>query len=228
MLTHTPYIAKYGAHAETLNLKSEWPALGLADVAKNTKFPYDQTKKIAKADVKAWLDSFVAGKLEPSLKSEPIPESDDGAVKVVVGKNYKDIIGDKTKDVFVEFYAPWCGHCKKLAPIWKDLADSLVGKNIVIAKMDSTANDLPPDAGFAIQGFPTLKLFKAKTGQMIDYEAGDRSLESLVEFLQKNAEFGSEVAAVPKTDKKAAGKEGSEEKPAEEEPTEGDEEHDEL
>ena len=97
--------------------------------------------------------------------------------------------------------------------------------------MDSTANDLPPDAGFAIQGFPTLKLFKAKTGELIDYEAGDRSLESLVEFLQKNAEFGSEVAAVPKTEKKAGEAEEKEE-PAEDDHAGHDhaegEEHDEL
>jgi protein disulfide-isomerase A1 len=189
--------SKYGGHAESVNLKEQWPALGMADMAKNAKYPFDQSKKIEKAAVKAWLDSFLAGTLEPSYKSEPIPESNDAPVKVVVNKNYASIVKDTSKDVFIEYYAPWCGHCKKLAPIWEEFAESIGTDNIVIAKMDATANDLPSDSPFQISGFPTLKLFQAKTGKVINYE-GDRSLASLISFVKANAHFGSEVTASEK------------------------------
>lgn len=58
------------------------------------------------------MSDFVSGKVEPSIKSEPIPESNDGPVTVIVAKNYEKIVMDDKKDVLVEFYAPWCGHCK--------------------------------------------------------------------------------------------------------------------
>lgn len=64
-------------------------------------------------------------------------------MKVVVGKNFREVVLDNDKDVLVEFYAPWCGHCKKLAPIYEELAEKLAhNTNIVIAKCDATANEV--------------------------------------------------------------------------------------
>jgi thiol-disulfide isomerase/thioredoxin len=50
--------------------------------------------------------------LEPYVKSEPIPEKNDGGVKIAVAKNFDEVV-QKDKDILIEFYAPWCGHCKK-------------------------------------------------------------------------------------------------------------------
>jgi len=68
---------------------------------------------------------------------------------------------------------------------------------IMIAKMDANDNDVPPAAGFRIQGFPTIKFKKAGTKEFIDYE-GDRSLESFLEFIESNSVNGAKPDAAPK------------------------------
>lgn len=89
------------------------------------------------------MESFKAGTLKATFKSEEIPDKNDEPVKVIVGKTWDSIVKDNTKDVLVEFYAPWCGHCKTLAPIYDKMAAGLVANtNIVIAKIDATANEI--------------------------------------------------------------------------------------
>ena len=48
-----------------------------------------------------------------------------------------------SQDVLVEFYAPWCGHCKKLTPIYDELGAKRADEDVEIVKMDATANDVP-------------------------------------------------------------------------------------
>lgn len=59
------------------------------------------------------------------MKSEEIPATNDEPVKILVGKNFDSLVMNNDKDVLVEFYAPWCGHCKQLAPIYDELAKKL-------------------------------------------------------------------------------------------------------
>ncbi|KAL0612350.1 Protein disulfide-isomerase A3 [Plecturocebus cupreus] len=59
---------------------------------------------------------YFDGNLKRYLKSESVPESHDGPIKVVVAENFDEIVNNEDKDVLIEFYAPWCGHCKNLEP----------------------------------------------------------------------------------------------------------------
>ncbi|KAJ9157295.1 Protein disulfide-isomerase [Pleurostoma richardsiae] len=186
---------QFGAHAGNLNLKGDkFPAFAIQETVKNQKFPFDQDKEITHDDIAVFVEEFVSGKLEPSIKSEPIPETQEGPVTVVVAKSYNDIVLDDNKDVLIEFYAPWCGHCKALAPKYEELADlyasSQFKDKVVIAKIDATANDVPDE----IQGFPTIKLYPAGAKDQPVTYSGARTVEDLIKFIAENGKYKAEVS----------------------------------
>uniref|UniRef100_A0A4W5Q4Q2 Protein disulfide-isomerase A3 n=1 Tax=Hucho hucho TaxID=62062 RepID=A0A4W5Q4Q2_9TELE len=133
-----------------------------------------------------FLEDYFAGRLKRYIKSEPIPEKNKGPVKVVVAESFEEIVNDPEKDVLIEFYAPWCGHCKSLEPKYKELAEQLYSDpNIVIAKMDATANDVPQ--GFDVQGFPTIYFAQAgKKDQPKRYE-GAHEVKDFIKYLKGEA-----------------------------------------
>ena len=145
------------------------------------------------ANVRAFVAGVNDGSIKPHLKSEDIPEDwDKEGVKVLVGKNFADVALNKDKHVLVEFYAPWCGHCKKLVPVYDELGEKYKdSEDIVIAKMDSTANEVE---GVSIRGFPTIKLFKKGDNEEVDYD-GARDLDGFVKFLDKLDEKKEDEAA---------------------------------
>ena len=137
------------------------------------------------SNVRTFLDDVLSGKLKPHLKSEEVPEDwDKEPVKVLVGKNFAEVALNKDKNVLVEFYAPWCGHCKQLVPTWDELgAKYKDSDDVVIAKIDSTANEIE---NVKISGFPTIKLFSKGDNKEIAYD-GKRELEDFVKFLEKHS-----------------------------------------
>lgn len=137
-------------------------------------FAYDESLPFTKENVAKWIDGLLDGTTKQYVKSQPIPENDNGPVKTLVAKNFDSIKG---KPALVKYYAPWCGHCKVLEPIYRALAEKLADKNIVIAEVDATANQIDEQ----VSSYPTIFYYDGFGGK-VKFE-GDRTVDELEYFV---------------------------------------------
>ncbi|GAB7351125.1 hypothetical protein MBLNU459_g1585t1 [Dothideomycetes sp. NU459] len=118
-----------------------------------------------------------------------------GSVVDLLPSNFDDIVLKSGKPALVEFFAPWCGHCKTLAPIYEELAASFASSKdkLTIAKVDA---DDHKELGrrFGVQGFPTLKWFDGKSDTPEDYKSA-RDFESLSSFISEKTGIKAKKAA---------------------------------
>ena len=113
----------------------------------------------------------------------------------VVDKHTLEIKGDKPW--FIKFFAPWCGHCKKLAPTWKQLYAEQSG-NFNIARVDCTSPEATEVCQqLMIRGYPSLILFTE--GKMYPHR-GRRDMDSLIEYLNGGYKNNKEeyIQEIPK------------------------------
>ncbi|EOD24813.1 hypothetical protein EMIHUDRAFT_443805 [Emiliania huxleyi CCMP1516] len=134
--------------------------------------------------MRSLLRSLLVLALATRAAAAAFPEEED--VVVLDTKNFDAFISTNPL-ALVEFYAPWCGHCKELAPKWAEAAakSKKLDTPVPLAKLDADAHgDL---AGrFGVSGYPTLKLFR--NGVAEDYSGG-READQIVAALQKIASF---------------------------------------
>jgi len=118
--------------------------------------------------------------LHGKIKSAPT------AVTVLTSDNFNSIVKDPTKDVLVEFYAPWCGHCKHLAPDYEKVGQSFDGESsVVIAKLDADDHKAPASE-YGVTGYPTIKFFPKDNKEGETYNGG-RSPQDFVDFINSRA-----------------------------------------
>jgi len=166
--------------------KDEVPSMRLIHLAEDMAKYKPASTEVSEENVRGFVQDYLDGKLKVHLLSQDLPEDWDATpVKTLVASNFDDVVFNKDKDVLVEFYAPWCGHCKQLSPIYDQLGEKYAdSETVVIGKMDATVNELEHTK---IQSFPTIKLFKKGDNKVVEFK-GSRTLEGFVNFLEGKEE----------------------------------------
>jgi len=167
--------------AEFIGVKdTDLPVLKIHEVNQVEVRKFTLKGEINQENAKQLIEDFFAKKLTPEYRSEEVPETQESKVLKIVGKNWDSIVKDATKDVLVKFYAPWCGHCKSIAPKWVNFAEKLSNyKNLVVGEIDATANEVE---GEGIEHYPTLRFYSHANKTAEEFDA--RNEYEILEFLK--------------------------------------------
>ena len=147
-----------------LDAKRDFPVLVAHDPARDRKYLSARPLALEPEELRAFVSGVLEGTLRHALKSEPLPKqaarkSGGSYVVRAVGDTVLEIVGREGRDVLLEVYAPWCAHCRRLAPAVEILARAVAAEDrIVVAKIDGTLNDLPPE------GFEVLDIHEGVAG----------------------------------------------------------------
>uniref|UniRef100_A0A8C8RC43 Protein disulfide isomerase like, testis expressed n=1 Tax=Pelusios castaneus TaxID=367368 RepID=A0A8C8RC43_9SAUR len=162
------------------------PAVRILNLTSDAKYkmPADE---VTVENLQNFGHSYLDGKAKPHVSSEEIPEDwDKNPVKVLVGKNFNRVAFNKTKNVFIMFYAPWSHNCRKLLPIWDELGKKYENhENIVIAKIDFTANDIQL---VMLDRYPFFRFFPAgsknqvRSSHVENTSSGSKKFNLMIQF----------------------------------------------
>jgi len=151
--------------------------------------PETDLSRTSKAMLTVWLEKKKAVETpEPPPPKEA--EKDQPVVELTKESFLEEI---KSGITFVEFYSPWCGHCKRLAQTWELLGKKFLNRDgIKIAKIDCTQTDNREFCNEQeIEGFPSLFLYK--DGQKISEYRGSRELDDLYDFVNSHSSGHDEL-----------------------------------
>lgn len=101
----------------------------------------------------------------------------------VTTDTFRSVVTESDKVVVVDFWAPWCGPCKKLSPLLEEIAGEL-GDDVTIAKVN-VDNERTLGAMFQIMSIPTVAIFKG--GKKVSEFVGLRSKTDIIAEIQKHS-----------------------------------------
>ncbi|KAG8196475.1 hypothetical protein JTE90_012293 [Oedothorax gibbosus] len=172
----------------------------------------DELFKELKIQVQDRLGGKKSGGKSSGGGSKSRKEGDPKDVIELTDSNFQEKVLDSNDMWLVEFYAPWCGHCQRLAPHWQEAATELKGK-VKLGALDATVHTVMAGK-YGIKGFPTIKFFPqgAKDGSAEEYDGGRTASDIISWALEKQSEFTPAPEVVQVTNS-AALKEACEDHP---------------
>ena len=159
------------------------------DCARIVKFDASQTLKykldqVTESSLKSFTADFKNKKLSPYYKSEAVPETNNGLVRVVVGNSFESEVLNSDKNVLLWAWAAFSDKCRILGPVYEQLAAKFkADPSIVFATMNGVTNEHP---NFNLDGFPTIKLFKKGDKEHPVSFTGEPTFENLLRFVSTN------------------------------------------
>jgi thiol-disulfide isomerase/thioredoxin len=170
------------------------PVVRIAEVTPTgvTKYRPDVELQSA-AEVVTFVEAWSRKEVRPYYKSLPAPDPlPKGRLYEVVADTWQDLMKED-KDLFVNCFAPWCGHCQHLKPAWQELQKTT--KYVETARVlffDATQNDLPD--GIVVQGYPTILFFPAPKDGMSRpppkaYRGASRTVPDFLRFIHSSATY---------------------------------------
>ncbi|VZI19905.1 unnamed protein product [Fusarium fujikuroi] len=160
---------------------------------------YPMSEKVFNANrVAKHVAAYLASSLTPSIKSEPVPEvsTSQPFLAKLVGSNFDDLVFDKSKDVLVEFYVPWCQYCTDLHAVLGQLgskyAELGLSDKAALATINVDANDVPIE----IDSYPSIRLYRAGTNEVVSFKGNFTDMltvEQLDAFIAQSGSHGVSI-----------------------------------
>lgn len=157
---------------------------------------YEMKETFSSKELKAFVAAFQAGEIDgkkleefkpPSYDEDEDEDDSDTAVVHTSDDAFDDVVAGK--DSMVEFYAPWCGHCKALKPEYKAAAAKLADAGVETAQLvavDATEHQAKAEK-FGVEGYPSLFFLPGgDASKAVAYE-GPRDADGLLAFMKENA-----------------------------------------
>lgn len=171
------------------------PSLLAFSLTHGTKYVHAPSDGALTAEgVVAFATAAAAGDIAPHVRSQPELPASSGNLVELVGSTFAKVAHDAAKDVLVQFYSPTCGHCRKLQPVYAQVASHFAAEDdVVVAQLDAVANDV---VGLEPAGFPTIILYTKANKRGIEYD-GSRDAHDLIQFVTDARAGRNHIGGLP-------------------------------